>query len=66
MCVCMCVCVCERERERERDGNRLWELQNLIPHSASLESLNSKTVHLRTGVDVNHFYFLYIRNSLLK
>jgi hypothetical protein len=48
------------------DGNHLRELRNSVYHSAVLESLNSETMHFRTYVDINYFYYLHTRNTFLK
>jgi hypothetical protein len=47
-------------------GNRLRELRKSVYHSAVLASLNSETMHFRTYVDINYFYYLHMRNPFLK
>jgi hypothetical protein len=45
-------------------GNQ--ELRKSVYHSAVLESRNSETMHFRTYVDINYFYYLRMRNPFLK
>jgi hypothetical protein len=47
-------------------GNHMRELRKSVYHSAVLESLNSETMHFRTYVDINYFYYLHMRNPFLK
>jgi hypothetical protein len=47
-------------------GKHLQELRKSVYHSAVLESLNSETMHFRTYVDINCFYYLHMRNTFLK
>jgi hypothetical protein len=47
-------------------GNHLRKLRKSVYHSAVLESLNTETMHFRTYVGINYFYYLYIRNPFLK
>jgi hypothetical protein len=47
-------------------GNHLRELRMSVYQSAVLESLNSETMHFRTYVDINYFYYLHMRNPFLK